>query len=233
MQDDGGAGERPADNTHHLPDDTQRMPEIPIPPPAPWAAEPARRDETVPPSDPAGGAEPTAFGSEMPRGPSPYGPPPAAPPPAYTPPPAAAPPPAYTPPPVYAPPPAYGPQPGTGVPSAGYGGYGAPPMVAPSNNAALGALVCGILAIVLGCSMGPLGAILGAVALFLVNQYTKQQRAQPGLTANPSDATYIQVGRITAFIGLAIGLIYTVLIGCYFLFIFAAIAGGLGSSSYP
>jgi hypothetical protein len=113
-----------------------------------------------------------------------------------------------------------------------YGGYGPTPYVPPANSTALGAMICGILAIVLACSAGPLGAILGGISLLLVSQYTKQQRQQQQQVVNPSDATYVQVGRVTGIIGLVIGLLYTVLIGCYFVFIFIAILGTSGSS-YP
>jgi hypothetical protein len=130
--------------------------------------------------------------------------------------------------PAYAPPPVYGPAASSGA----YGGYGAVPGAPPANGTALGALICGILAIVLGCSAGPLGAIFGGVSLFLVSQYNKQRQQQPQQMVNPSDATYIQVGRVTGIIGLVIGLVYTVLIGCYFVLIFVAVLGS-STAGYP
>jgi hypothetical protein len=237
MEEEGRASERPADATQRMPppDETQRIPEPAPEAPAPWAQEPARREESGPPFSPPGGTETTAFGVGMPGVPSPYGPAPAPAPPAYTPAGYTAPPAPPTPPaaPAYTPPPVYGPLPGSAP--AMYGGYGAAPVVPAANGTAIAALVCGILAIVLACSLGPLGAIMGAVALVLANQYIKQHQQSPQQPVNPSDATYVQVGRVTGGIGLAIGLVYTVLIGCYFLLIFFAIfaSSTSGGGTYP
>jgi hypothetical protein len=230
MEEERGADEHPAsDATQRMPepDETQRIP-APVPEvPAPWAQEPARREEIAPPPfSPPGGTGTTAFGQGMPGVPSPYGPPPIPPPAAPAPPPVAPPAPVYM-------PPVYGPAPGS-APYPPYA-YGAVPVVPPANGTAIAALVCGILAIVLACSMGPLGAIMGAVALVLANQYLKQHPPSPQQPVNPSDATYVQVGRVTGGIGLAIGLVYTVLIGCYFLLIFFAIfaSSTSGGGSIP
>lgn len=228
MEEERGRSERPGDDTAPPgPDETHRLPDPAVDAPAPWAQEPVPPAETAGPDSSPGGAPTTAFDAALPPVPSPYEQPPPLP---VPPPPGYAPPPVYPAAPAYAPPPIYAP--GTGAPP-GYGGYGALPVAPAANGTALAALVCGILAIVLGCSAGPLGAIMGVVALVLANQYLKQQQQRPQQPVNPSDATYVQVGRVTGGIGLAIGLVYTVLIGCYIIFIFIAILGSVSGSSYP
>lgn len=109
--------------------------------------------------------------TDQPGPPSPYGPPPGQPPPwgggpatppgappQYGPPPGA--PPQYGPPagapPGYGPPPGYGQPPGFGPP--GYGPPGGPPPTQATSGLAVAALVSGIL-------LGPVGVVLGIVAL--------------------------------------------------------------------
>ena len=112
------------------------------------------------------------------------------------------------------PPPPYS---GYGATPGGYAGYGAAPAPA-VNGLVTGAMICGILGLVLSCLFPLVGVILDVVALVLVWQYNNTRRQNPHQPVHPSEGTYIRVAQITAIIGLAL-IAISCLILVFFLFV--------------
>lgn len=88
-----------------------------------------------------------------------------------------------------------------------------PPVQQPLPNATA-VLVLGILSILFGCCFSIVGVIMGIIALVLANKDMKLYREQPDLYTNSSYSN-LNAGRVTAIIGLVIGvilLIYTIVV---------------------
>lgn len=88
-----------------------------------------------------------------------------------------------------------------------------PPVQQPLPNATA-VLVLGILSILFGCCFSVVGVIMGIIALVLASKDMKLYRQNPDLYTNSSFSN-LNAGRITAIIGLVIGvvvLIYTIVV---------------------
>lgn len=83
-----------------------------------------------------------------------------------------------------------------------------PPVQQPLPNATA-VLVLGILSILFGCCFNVVGVIMGIIALVLAGKDMKLYRESPEVYTQ-SSYNNLNAGRITAIIGLVIGLIFLI-----------------------